>query len=396
MRARRQAIVHIGHKKTGTTFIQNQFFAARHDLREAGVIYPFAEPNHSFALSGLFHGDLMERAPTPRDAYAADREGALAVVDADLRGADWHTMVLSAEALTGFSRQELEALQAWLLEHVETIRIIFVVRDPIDWAASVAQQHLKTEGDVEALLNEPEAPHWANIITRCRDVFGARSVTVLEYERLAAVRERFSARFALAVGLPASVANLVQGREGGANESLSMEAALMLGRFNARVPERVDGRRNPARSGVESRAFVGLPGEKFDLPQDARLLAHAQSRDDVAFVAREFGITRYSYPAAEVAPSRYTEAVSPAFLSAVADRLVALQSEAVVYKLLADAERMRGRGNEAGAAAALKTASSRFPDDERVKRALAMRRGGKGQSGKAQGDKLAGAKAKDA
>ncbi|OWK28731.1 hypothetical protein [Sphingomonas dokdonensis] len=381
MRAKRQAIVHIGHKKTGTTFIQNQFFAARHDLRDAGVIYPFAEPNHSFALSGLFRSALMDRAPTPRDAYAADREGARAAVDADLRSVDWHTMVLSAEALTQFSRNELEALQAWLLDHVETIRIVFVVRDPVEWAASVAQQHLKTNGEVEALLHKPETPRWANIITRCRDVFGAQAVTVLEYERLAAEREQFSARFALAVDLPASVADLVQGREGGANESLSMEAALMLGRFNARVPERVGGRRNPARSGMETRAFAGLPGEKFDLPQDARLLAHAQSRDDVAFVAREFGITRYSYPAADVAPSRYTEAVSPAFLSAVANRLVALQGEAMTGRLLVDAERMRGDGDEAGAAAALNTAAARFPNDERVKRAVAMQRSGKGQGG---------------
>lgn len=387
MTARRQAIVHIGHKKTGTTFIQNQFFAARDDLREAGVIYPFAEPNHSFALSGLFRSGLMDRAPTPRDGYAANREGARAAVDGDLRSVDWHTMVLSAEALTQFMRNELEALQAWLLEHVETIRIVFVVRDPVEWAASVAQQHLKTQGDVDALLHKPETPRWAKIITRCREVFGAQAVTVLEYEQLAAEREQFSARFALAVGLPASVANLVQGRESGANESLSMEAALMLGRFNARVPERLGGRRNPARSGLESRAFAGLRGQKFDLPQNARLVAHAQSRDDVAFVAREFGITRYSYPAEEVAPSRYTELTSPDFLSAVADRLVALQGEATAGRLLVDAERMRGDGDEAGAAAALNTAAARFPNDERVKRALAMQRDAKAQNGEPVEDK---------
>ncbi|SEJ82996.1 hypothetical protein SAMN05428950_103378 [Sphingomonas sp. OV641] len=379
MRTERRAIVHIGHKKTGTTFIQNQFHASRSDLLDAGVIYPFPEPNHSFALSGLFHQRLGERAPSPRNRYVLDREGSLSAINEELQASEWHTLVLCAESLAGFSREELSAFSKWLTEFVDATQIVFVVRDPVDWAVSVAQQHLKTRGDVERLLNEPEAPRWSNIIRRFAEVFGRGAITVLEYERLAAVRERFAARFALAAGLSPSVAALLQGGSDAVNESLSMEAALLLGRYNARVPETEGGRRNPARSGIEPKAFAGLRGEKFDLPQAARLQAYAQSRDDVAFLAREFGITRYSYSISDIPPSRFTEEVSPAFLDALADRLVGLQGQAIANRLLADAERMRNRGNEAGAAAVLRNAAAQFPTDQRVMRALAAGKGGKGR-----------------
>lgn len=36
----KELVVHIGHGKTGTTAIQNQLYAARHVLRECGIIYP--------------------------------------------------------------------------------------------------------------------------------------------------------------------------------------------------------------------------------------------------------------------------------------------------------------------------------------------------------------------
>lgn len=373
MKAERRAIVHIGHKKTGTTFIQNHFHASRAALLAAGVIYPFEEANHSFGLSGIFRRDHGEQAPTPRDRYASDPERARLELDAELRAADWHTMLLSGEVLTGFSRVELAALSDWLGGHVAHVQIVFVVRDPVDWAVSAAQQHLKTRGDIDTVFNRPEAAHWANIIKRYRATFGRRAVTVLEYEALAAVRESFAARFALAVGLAADIATIVQGDGVTVNESLSMEAALMLGRYNARVPEREDGRRNPARSGTESRAFAGLPGHTFDLPQAARLQAHAQSRQDVAFLAREFGITRYSYAASEVPPSRYTEEVSTEFLDALADRLVSLQADALATRLLLDRERLRRKGDRVGAATALTTAAIRFPTDERVMRAVAAR-----------------------
>ncbi|OWK30939.1 hypothetical protein [Sphingomonas mucosissima] len=378
MRGKRHAIVHIGHKKTGTTFIQNHLHANRSALFDAGVIYPLPEPNHSYALSGIFHAGKVVKAPSPRVRYASDRKRAREALHSELCGADWHTMVLSAEAVAGFSPGELKDFAGWLAGHVDTTQIIFVVRDPVDWAVSVAQQRLKTRGEVEALLAEPEPPRWSKIITRFRETFGPRAVTVLEYEQLSAEREHFAARFACAAGLPANVAGALVGSDIGAvNESLSMEAALMLGRYNARVPQRIGGRRNPARSGMEPRAFFGLPGQKFDLPDAARRKAYVQSREDVAFLAQEFGITRYSYPASDLAPSRYTEEVSPEFLEALADRMVSLQAQAMANQLLWGADRLRYSGDDAAAAAAIDTAAARFPTDERVIRATAGRRRGK-------------------
>jgi hypothetical protein len=232
MKAKRHAIVHIGHKKTGTTLIQNHLHANRGALLEAGVIYPLPEPNHSYALSGIFHEGKTVKAPSPRTRYAADRQRAREALDAELCGADWHTMVLCAEAVVGFSPRELKDFAGWLAEHVDTIQIVFVVRDPVDWAVSVAQQHLKARGDVEALLARPEPPRWSRIIARFRETFGMHAVTVLEYEQLAAERERFAARFAEAAGLSAdAVGALVDG--GRADAGAIQCACTATGRWPA-------------------------------------------------------------------------------------------------------------------------------------------------------------------
>ena len=366
----RHAIVHIGHKKTGTSFIQHQFHHHRADLLTHGVLYPLREANHSFALSGLFRRRNLAQAPSPIDHYIAAGSAGLDALNGELAGSDWSHLVLSAESLTGFSRPTLAEVRDWLARHVESVQIIFVIRDPVAWAVSVAQQHLKTRGDVQSVLTEPDAVHWRTVIARFRQTFGAEAVTVLEYEALAAERDQFAPAFAMAAGLPGAVADQLRIAGARVNESLSMEAALMLGRYNARVPQRVGELRNPDRSGMESVNFAGLPGAKFDLPAAARLKAYENSREDVAFVEREFGITRYSYPASQIAPSRFTEAVSTEFLDALADRIVAANASDVAGRMLLQAQRLRVKKDSAGADELVRNAAHRFPRDKRVEREL--------------------------
>ncbi|WP_085809314.1 hypothetical protein [Sphingomonas sp. TZW2008] len=373
MRAGREAVVHIGHKKTGTSFIQHHFHRAADALRALGVLYPLREANHSFALSGLFRRHTAVRAPSPLDGYVAERNAGLLAFERSLGGDDWQTLLLSAEALAGFSIAELTELRGVLVRHVDRVRIVFVIRDPVDWAVSVAQQYLRSRSDIDAVLSQPEPVRWRAIIGRMRHVFGAGAVEVLAYEELAAERDAFAARFAHAAGLPLVIAPLLRGERETVNESLSMEAALMLGRLNVRVPEAIDGARNPARSGSEAGIFAGLPGQRFDLPDNARRLAYAESRDDVAFVGRQFGITRYDYPPERLAASRYTEQVSSEFLDALADRLYAFNAEATASRLLLDSQRLRDRGETKRADALLRQAGVRFPEDRRVARATAHR-----------------------
>lgn len=366
----RQAIVHIGQAKTGTSFIQHQFHGQRDALLNHGVLYPLPEANHSFALSGLFRQRNVAKAPSPLDRYVAAKQDEMEALDAELAAKDWTHLILSAESLCGFSRPELADLRDWLARHVETVRIVLVVRDPVARAVSVAQQLLKTRGDVDAVLANPNPPQWRRIVKRFRQAFGAEAVTVLEYEALATDRDRFAGAFATAIGLSDAVVELVCAPTESVNEAMSMEAALMLGRYNARVPQRIGDKRNPARSGVEPRVFAGLPGTRFDLPEAARRKAYDDSRDDVAFVELAFGITRYSYPPSEIAPSRYTQAVSTEFLDALADRLVAIDASDTASRMLLQARRLRDTGDPSGADAMLRQAAHRFPEDGRIIRAL--------------------------
>jgi hypothetical protein len=196
---------------------------------------------------------------------------------------------------------------------------------------------------------------------------------VLEYERLAAVRERFAARFARAIGLPQGVPKVLIDDQVTINEALSAEAAAMLARINDIIPETIDGERNPARSGTELRAFLGLAGNRFDLPEETRRRAYAQSREDVAFVASEFGITRYDYPEDQLKPGRFTTEISERFLDSVADRLVALNNQAMSTQMLLSVYQLRAAGKPEAAAQALRAAAARFPLDRRIERELTKR-----------------------
>ncbi|QNE30879.1 hypothetical protein F1C10_02100 [Sphingomonas sp. NBWT7] len=292
----------------------------------------------------------------------------------EFSGDDWQTLLLSAEALAGFSLVELRQMRSVLDRYVERIRIVFVIRDPVDWAVSVAQQYLRSRSNIEVVLSQPEPVQWRAIVGRMRHVFGAAAVEVYAYEDLSIERDAFAARFVAAAGLPRTIAPLLQGDRQSVNESLSMEAALMLGRFNVRVPEAIDGARNPARSGFEPQIFAGLPGGRFDLPDTARRLAYAQSRDDVAFVDRQYGIARYTYSPEQLAPSGYTEDVSIGFLDALADRLYTTDAEAAAGRLLLDSIHWHARGETARGDALLQQAIVRFPHNRRVARANAQRR----------------------
>jgi hypothetical protein len=373
MTGRREAILHIGHKKTGTSFIQHHFHRAARQLRDHGVLYPLREANHSFALSGWFRLRNAARAPSPLDDYQVAGAERLRAFDTELRDGDWQQVLLSAESLSGFSRVELATLRECLSPHVDRIRVVFVIRDPVDWAVSAAQQYLQSRGDIETILTKPTPVQWRGIVARMRAVFGADAVSVLAYEDLAVQRDAFAARFSTAAGLPAAIAPLLVSPTRSVNESLSMEAAIMLGRLNGRVPEAIDGVRNPARSGAEPKIFAGLPGQRFDLPEAARRLAYVESRDDVAFVARRFGIERYDYPIDRLAPSRYSDTVSPAFLDALADRLYELNAQATAGRLLLDSQHLRARGDAVRADALLEQADTRFPSDPRVARAKRQR-----------------------
>ncbi len=362
----REAILHIGHKKTGTTAIQHAFSTNRAALLARGVLYPLDEANHSFALSGLFRGHNRAQPASGKELHVRSEDALRLRLEQELQDPSWSQLVFSAEVLAGFKAPQLTALRDWLAPQVDTIRVVFVLRDPVDWSVSVAQQHLKSHADIDALIADPEPVRWRRIVQRLRKVFGADALTLLEYEALAAVRERFVARFATAVGLPGKAAMILRDAQGQPNEALSAEAAAMLARFNARVPEEIEGKRNPARSGIETKAFTGLAGRRFDLPHAARQLAHERSREDVAFVAREFGITRYDYPASAVTPAQVAGAESQEFLDSVADRLAMLNNRAEAAQMLIAVYMARLAGRHDLADARLRNAVERFPTDDRV------------------------------
>lgn len=367
----RRAIVHIGPRKTATSTIQDGLSENRAILETAGVLYPGTRPNHSNVMAALVldnPGDSYRarvRTEDPEDALFSKVK--LKPFEREIETKDWHTLIISTEFLSDLDRDEIGRLKRWLDRYVDTVRIVYAVRDPIDWAVSVAQQMCKNMSDVDQVLNTPKHANWRRTIERYEAGFGreAMDTTLLAFEEMVADPDGPTGAFLKAMGLAELVPSLTQG-PAHRNASLSWEAAMMIMALNARRPFFVDGERNPARSGRELSSFVGIGGQKFDLSDAARRRAFEASRGDVAWLRERYGIDRYDYPIEALRPSTAPSGYSPDFMIALGDRLADITNELNVTRSLLRIERLRARGKDDEAERVRRAAQAKFPFDRRL------------------------------
>ncbi len=128
-------VLHIGPHKTATTYIQNNLYEARDQLKAHGWIYPEIG---TLMLTG--HHDLAHDAPR---FVEPDSEMAGAMTDlARSARAEDHNLLFSAEGFCRWTAAKLNALAARL--EAETLDLVYVVRDPLDtfysyWAEEMKQ-----------------------------------------------------------------------------------------------------------------------------------------------------------------------------------------------------------------------------------------------------------------
>ncbi|MEH6655181.1 hypothetical protein [Loktanella salsilacus] len=150
----RRLILHAGMQKTGSTSIQHFLDAAT--LRDARY-FKGPKPNHSLLFMLLF-GDNPESHRTHRlhgqgrEETLHLRDAQMAEIAAELDASDINTYVFSGERISKSTRDELGRSLAFFSRWFSQIDVYAYIRSPVNFAASMFQQHLKY-GTLPTILN---------------------------------------------------------------------------------------------------------------------------------------------------------------------------------------------------------------------------------------------------
>ncbi len=297
-------ILNAGLPKTATTSIQNTLFRNRRVLFEdTGVYYPGDEPNHTNALCTAFLTDprnhIANRMAGRTDldalkARAADIRDAFAAEIAETRP---ETVLFSAEGMSNLNTTELAAFRDWALGIGAELSVLYVVREPLRYATSVIQQHLKGGEVLEDMYENPPLPNFRGRLGSAIATFGKDRMQVRTFEDMVRHPDGVTGFFLDCIGVIGGEARAAivadQTRE---NESLSHEAALILSSLNRQRPAFVDGERGPRRTLNELPQIEQIRGDRFRLPHHVRDMIRGRTAEDVAWLSETFGIDAYDTP----------------------------------------------------------------------------------------------------
>ena len=212
-------------------------------------------------------------------------------LETDLADPNWHTLVISAENLSLFDSKAVARFLKWLTEYVSDISVVAYVRHPVDWSRSMVQQRLKVGLTLGQIYKNMPLPEWRQRLTPWLDAIGLERFRLVSFDD---ARENIGimASFCDAAGLPREkILSLVSPVH--ANESMSLEAALLLDSLNRLRPLRIDGQLSPERRQYGGRygigAMVSVPGNRFCLSAEHAEKVRADSRPDLEWLNTTFG-----------------------------------------------------------------------------------------------------------
>ena len=304
-RSTRRIILNAGLPKTATTTIQNTLFRHRDTLfAETGIYYPGDTPNHTNALCTAFLTDPRNHISN-RMAGHTDLE-VLRDIAAEIRAgfADEiaemqpETVLFSAEGMSNLNATELAAFRDWALDIADELSVLYVVREPLRYATSVMQQHLKGGEVLETMYENPPLPNFRGRLGGAISSFGRARIEVRTFEDMIAHPDGVTGFLLDCIGVTGGAArDAITADNLRENESLSHEAALILSSLNRQRPAFVDGQRGPRRMLNELPQIEQIRGVKFRLPAAVRRDIRQRTTEDVAWLRDTFGITAYDNPA---------------------------------------------------------------------------------------------------
>ncbi|CAN5626688.1 hypothetical protein BH10PSE14_BH10PSE14_22160 [soil metagenome] len=279
--------VHIGTHKTGTSAIQTSLEALKPELKAHGWHYLDGGPNHSF-LYLLFtespetEHDMIKRglgSPALAACWVAETRARVA---RELRGVSSGNILISGEELCRLSPASAQRFVDFLRCVTPEICVVCFVRSPIGYCLSDAQEGIKGGLTLSEVTEHPPVAKYRFYLEKYVKALGAANVHVLEYQPPSPQRQSGLGRLAETIGLPP-----LFGQEAGrrnTNESLSLEAALILSQLNGRHPLYVDGATNPERGQLPMRWLRSLGSTPFSLPRATLARSLLAASDDVVWL----------------------------------------------------------------------------------------------------------------
>lgn len=292
--------IHIGVHKTGTKSIQQTFADNRDNLLARGINYLPGDPNHGPALISLLsdtpHEDIRNirrHVDTPEKAavYNAWTKHKLAKTLA--RNQSPKT-VISGEAFSFISTEEIERLKKMLSPYAETYRIIVYVRDPYGYANSASLQRLKSGSVLGATDRKIPLPHYRRKLGRYIRAFGRENVDIRIFDPQRFVGGDLVTDFLVAIGESPQLADSLDVAR--ANQSMSHEAAMILSETNIAIPSSIDGRANRERAFALHLYVADIDGEKFAIDPEAYLKHAAEAEADLAWLHETIGEPAFENP----------------------------------------------------------------------------------------------------
>jgi hypothetical protein len=283
----RQVILHVGMHKTGTSSIQDSINNIDSDgFRTIG----FAEKNHSIPMYTIFSENRLNYHIWKNKGYndnqiiekKVEYEN---ILEEEIRDESVDCFLISGEDMSGLTESEQISLCEFFKERNFKVRVIYVVRDPISFAASANQQRAKGGAKSLVKINPIYKRRISGFLKGC----GHENISTFKYEHL--VQGGLIKAFSEIIGVSLE-------EKPRANESVTSEAlALIYALNNINTPTRGSEINFKARETIlneirtffsKSNGFKKLMLTKFDLVDKA-------VAEDLVWLKKNFGIS-YQLP----------------------------------------------------------------------------------------------------
>lgn len=292
----KKIIVHAGLPKTGTTSIQEALYQHRGVILEnAQLLYPSISDNHTNALCTMF----LEKPEThianrmagrlTSEQVAPYKASCYEALENEIKSTEWTTLLLSAEGLSNLRAVELTGLRDWLLQYCENIEIILWLRNPVSYSISVTQQLLKGGRLLEEMYRDPPLANFKGRGNNFIHVFGRENITFRVFEECMKHPSGILGSFLDDLPLGDEVKSTILADNKRTNESMSLEAALLLNELNRLRPMFEENQRGKNRTFAELNHFMRIKGQKFDVPFEVKRKIENLSVPDLNWLEAETG-----------------------------------------------------------------------------------------------------------
>jgi hypothetical protein len=289
-------VIHGGQPKTGTTSIQETLYANAGGLLSAGYYYPIAQErrhNQKWLLPSLVSREHWGRGV----ARGGDQQETLnheifarmvPAMREEIAAASPHTMILSAENIYNFERDDHAAFRSFLTAFSPDQQIICYVRSPSSQYLSKIQQGFKSHANMAKPGSYKTKIHGR--YKTMRKAYDGR-VTFCAFQPSALAGGDVVRDFLEQIGLESAI---IDGMEKvRSNVSVSAEGMVLMQRYHRQFPAEDQGRFSPrgeAFLAALERAENGLPVTRPRLlPAVKRLVDHA-NRDDLLAIRDQIGL----------------------------------------------------------------------------------------------------------